>query len=378
MENTDSSNRAITASPTSVSNALTGTGETPLINISPVGNVIITVSGHDPSQSESKFPPLIRLRVNDTVIRSASERFSAMLFPRQVPERQSQVLSHPSDVWPLQPKEVFLPDADDNPQAMSIILCVLHLRNDLVAQVPKPRGLLQIALLADKYDLRRALKLASGAWLGRSMVDCMASGTVLVDLGIAPNTDPVFRPKMASKEIMDLVAAAWLFRERSAFAKLTVELAMRHQESFTSFLEDKLLEQALPKKCWILLAERTGRVHSQLLELIYILGRRNEPDGNPTSVCPHPTHFIDDYQQLYKRFGFGRVRPTGDEYPPIDLLLGIEAVNKHERMCPGCVCGSRELHPQTVQKELERIKKEVRICLDCVENRAEMVCSHLD
>lgn len=136
---------------------------------------------------------------------------------------------------------------------MRTILCVLHLHNDLVTEIPKPRELLHIGLLADKYDLYRALKLASEAWFAKSIVDCMALGPEPepVDLGgMNDNSDPVFRPRMASKEIMDLVAAAWLFRNKSAFAKLTVELAMRHQESFTWFLEDKVLEQAMPKKFW--------------------------------------------------------------------------------------------------------------------------------
>ncbi|EGO54763.1 hypothetical protein NEUTE1DRAFT_50189 [Neurospora tetrasperma FGSC 2508] len=177
---------------------------------------------------------------------------------------------------------------------------------------------------------------------------------------------------------MDLVAAAWLFRNRSAFAKLTVELAMRHQESFTWFLEDRVLEQAIPQKFWILLIERNARLRSNLLELIYILGQENEADGKPTPACNHPWHSIDDYQQLYKRFGSGRVRPSSNGYPPIDLVLGIETVNKHERMCPGCVCGNRELEPQAVQEKLERVKKEVRICLECVEKPVELVCSHLD
>lgn len=128
----------------------------------------------------------------------------------------------------------------------------------------------------------------------------------------------------------------------------------------------------------VLLIERTARLRSNLLELIYILGQEHEDDGKPTPVCRHPWHSFDDYQQLYKRFGSGRVRPSGKGYPPIDLVLVIETVNKHERMCPGCVCGNRELDPQAVRERLERVKKEVRICVECVEKPVEMVCSHLD
>ncbi|EGO54762.1 hypothetical protein NEUTE1DRAFT_27414, partial [Neurospora tetrasperma FGSC 2508] len=153
-------------SPTSASNALTNTGDIPLINLSPDGNVIITINvsnEDDPSsQSESDQPhsqPLIRLLVNDTIIRSASEKFSATLLSPLELERQhqSKLLSHPSDVWPqppTPPKEVVLPIPDDNmdPDALRTILCVLHLRNDLLNEVPKARELLHIALLADRYD----------------------------------------------------------------------------------------------------------------------------------------------------------------------------------------------------------------------------------
>ncbi|KHE88035.1 hypothetical protein GE21DRAFT_1166000, partial [Neurospora crassa] len=151
---------------TSVSNAITNTSGIPLINLTPIGNVIITINvineDDPPSQSNSDRPhshPLIRLLVNDTIIRSASQKFSATLFSTLEPKRQqpSRLLSHPSDVWPqppIPPKAVILPSPDDNtdPNALRTILCVLHLRNDLVTEVPKPRELLHIALLADKYD----------------------------------------------------------------------------------------------------------------------------------------------------------------------------------------------------------------------------------
>ncbi|EAA28875.1 hypothetical protein NCU05911 [Neurospora crassa OR74A] len=151
---------------TSVSNALTNTSDSPLIHLSPAANVIITINvinEDDPSsQSESDQPhsqPLIRLLANDTIIRSASQKFSATLLSPLEPEcqQQNRLLSHPSDVWPqppTPPKEVFLPIPDDNtdPDALRTILCVLHLRNDLVDEVPKPRELLHIALLADKYE----------------------------------------------------------------------------------------------------------------------------------------------------------------------------------------------------------------------------------
>ena len=129
--------------------------------------------------------------------------------------------------------------------------------------------------------------------------------------------------------------------------------------------------------CLVLLAQRTDRLRTELCKLIYDLAQKNK-DTTPR-VCSHPTHFIDDYQQLNNRFGFRRDRSIVQDYAPIDLLSGIEAVRTHQRTCPGCVCGNLGLDAHTVEKELERITREVRICVDCLEDRAGTAgCTHRD
>lgn len=253
MENPPSNAMMVTA--TSASNALVRTDELPpIIDISPVGSVIINAgcgtAHRDPSSvagSESDYQPLIRMRVSEHVLSSASDKFSETLSPMRLP---GAVGSQSSGTrWPpIRTKELRFPH--DDPYAMKTIMCVLHLRNDLIDRIPNPRELLRIALLADHYDLRRALRLASELWFEMSMADVKARGAERIDVSIDPRYEPPFQYKMESKEIMDLVAAAWLFRQPKTFGDLTAHLAMRHQGSLASVLEDGLIYRAMPGKFW--------------------------------------------------------------------------------------------------------------------------------
>ena len=128
----------------------------------------------------------------------------------------------------------------------------------------------------------------------------------------------------------------------------------------------------------VLLAERRARLQYRLLGLINKLGRTKELGDNPipTCVCEHPWHFSLDYHRLHKRFGFGSSVLIGEDYPPAHLRSWIMLVNTHERMCPGCVCGNQELGPAAASREVHKIDKEAKICMDCMENNAGAVCSH--
>jgi hypothetical protein len=119
------------------------------------------------------------------------------------------------------PEEVSVPE--DDADAMQIICCVLHHRNDLVSETITAKMILRIAVEVDKYDLKTALKYTSLDWL-----------------------KPQIKFKM--KETGRLLAAAYLFDNTNAFAAHTKSLILNCNELYLNLVKDKLISQVLPSE----------------------------------------------------------------------------------------------------------------------------------
>ncbi|KAK8059867.1 hypothetical protein PG996_009797 [Apiospora saccharicola] len=166
------------------------------------GDVIFVVGGQKKA----------RLKVNSQYLCCASTVFRAMFGPNW---SEDQGLSKES------PKDV--PLAEDDPDALYAIMCVIHHRNDLVPAEISPQELLQIAIAADKYDLSVALTFARAQWLQHQSKDIAVS-----------------------KYMACLMAAAFLFDNQSNFIEYGQALMLRHAGSYMLRLNDKALRQALP------------------------------------------------------------------------------------------------------------------------------------
>jgi len=129
----------------------------PIIPISPNGNVVLVVG-----------PKAVRLRVHSLLLQSASKVFNAMFGPNW---SEGQGLSEESR------RSICL--EEDDPEALRIICCVIHHRNDVVSLTLPPKQVLQIAIAADKYDLAVALTFAASQWLRQSQTFDM------VEMGIS-------------------------------------------------------------------------------------------------------------------------------------------------------------------------------------------------
>lgn len=92
----------------------------------------------------------VHLRVASRCLRSASTVFDAMFGPDW---SEGQNLSSES------PKHIYLDE--DDPEAMNTACLVLHRSNNATPRLPKPWGVLQVAILTDKYQLNVALKYAA-------------------------------------------------------------------------------------------------------------------------------------------------------------------------------------------------------------------------
>ena len=111
---------------------------------------------------------------------------------------------------PDAPKEVAL--ADDDARTIYTICCVIHHRLDLLPQTLSPQDILQIAIVADKYDLLIALTHAKAQWLKSDRTD--------------------------ETDIAYLMAAAFVFDDADAFNEQSQALMLHYAGSYMKFLED--------------------------------------------------------------------------------------------------------------------------------------------
>ncbi|CUS12383.1 unnamed protein product [Tuber aestivum] len=102
-----------------------------------------------------------KLQISSKVLSTASPVFRSMFSPRF---REGAALASATKLT-----EIEFPD--DSPQALGIIFDVLHFRHDCVSDDYSHDVLYNIALVADKYDLTRALGPWKEVWLKRGAGD---------------------------------------------------------------------------------------------------------------------------------------------------------------------------------------------------------------
>ncbi|KAF8446699.1 hypothetical protein BGX38DRAFT_1192759 [Terfezia claveryi] len=130
------------------------------INIDPHGDITLAIT---------TALGTVYFRVNSDVMCLASPVIRAMLGPDS-PFKEARDLAASSKAGT--PLEVRL--EDDDPQAMAVILRILHLQFDLVPTDPATVDevkLYQMAIICDKYDMQRVLRYWFKLWTGRVPID---------------------------------------------------------------------------------------------------------------------------------------------------------------------------------------------------------------
>lgn len=143
-------------------------------------------------------PEKARIHANPLFLSAASEPFRAMFEPEW---REGDDLRSRAD-----PAEIRLPE--DNATALRLVCAVIHHENDTIPHELPIHTLLDIAVTADKYDCISALKFASESWL-------------------CPDRDK-------ASELLVLTAAAYLYRNATAFRKITKKLILIHNGPFAA------------------------------------------------------------------------------------------------------------------------------------------------
>ncbi|EXJ74984.1 uncharacterized protein A1O5_01680 [Cladophialophora psammophila CBS 110553] len=286
-------------------------------DISPDGDVVLIVG-----------PEKIRLRVYSQILRCASRVFSTMFEPCwNTDQDHSKAL----------PREILLPE--DDGRAFSIICCVIHHRNDLVpaASTMSAKGILQIAIVTDKYDLHIALKYASGLWL-RPEVDFLSL-----------------------KAAGYFIATAFLFNDADLFAKVALYLTISFKETYLALLDNDLLSQFIPWKVIYILEERRNQMRAEIGQLI-IRGMNGRCD------CGWGEESSEKYEKLNRKYGPLKMI----EVPISHIIEKIKTITSHtqryyiEQNINQWCENHKPIDANSLDRQLKTLKDKMRICLSCI------------
>lgn len=170
-------------------------------HIDPIGDVILVVGPEPPK----------RLRVSSACLSKASSTFRAMFSGRFA---EGQTLSS------FSPEHISLPD--DNAETMRILLGIVHNQNPAFPLALDPATtMLQIARLADKYDLASA---ASSPF-----------HLLFIQIAHAGGLTPI---PISIDDVTKLVEAAYLCRNHYAFRVYTRRLARDYSWTVGSLLDE--------------------------------------------------------------------------------------------------------------------------------------------
>lgn len=173
-----------------------------------------------------------RLRVHSLFLRVASPVFAAMFGPHF---REGRILSEET------PGE--LPFPDDDPESMKLLCKLLH-HQISESELPSIDGLLEFAVLVDKYDCRRAVFRTANAWL-----------------------EEHFARAQEDDEQLDakFLAIAASLRLTNMFAVISKEMMLRQKGSFWRFSH---VNDFLPPATLIAMTEVTHKLKSALRDTV--------------------------------------------------------------------------------------------------------------
>lgn len=149
-------------------------------------------------------PEKLKLRVQSLILKATSKPFAAMLGPNW-----TKGYEQPS---PEKPVKILLPE--DNSVSLKYICAAIHSRSQMIPGNISAQDILEIAIVADKYDFVDALVLASRAWLR-----------------ICENNEAAN---------MALLAAACVFRNAQFFRQTSKALVMDYAGSYLDIYTEKI------------------------------------------------------------------------------------------------------------------------------------------
>ncbi|EQB57457.1 BTB/POZ domain-containing protein [Colletotrichum gloeosporioides Cg-14] len=238
------------------------------VPVVPDGDVILVVGLGDETAE---------LRVDSLILKRASRVFGAMLGPRF---KEGQRLLDRNGGASSEPVKINLPDED--PEIMELILNILHHQNSRVCQMAAADSILEVAVVADKYDLVDALKYAS-----QTMLHYHEPSIEHLTVG----------------DLWRLGLAAGLLNEGKAFEKVTRMLVWNHTVPYIQLVdaEDVVDIEFGLRMCYLLEKERQDLKTSLLQHLLPIISTGNQL--RLVEIKVDSAEHFDAWPELMKLFG---------------------------------------------------------------------------
>ena len=303
------------------------------IEIAPAGDVILIIG-----QEET------RLRVTSWVLNAASEAFEA-------PDYR-----HSPYYYNNTPTEIALPE--DEAEAMTIIRNVLHHCNESVPNALSPEEIVKLAIAAEKYACKVALKYAMSQWL---------------EVG---DIKPVV-------ELMYLLIAAFMFNNTKAFEKIARALVFNHHDSYITLADNKY-GNLLPWRTCCELVTSSKHCSSTLTQIPALLeAQRNQKRAELQQILLDGTQY-EDYGcgcSLGGRYAQAHINSLqglslwGQPLFSLSVADGLEKAAELQDQSlhspnEKCTCGFFHAKYQTKksgEEKLKRVKEYTGWCLVCLE-----------
>jgi len=194
------------------------------------GDVLLTLSSSS---------GIARFRVNSIILCIASPVFRAMLGANSQFKERAALSARTSTSEPL---ELSLPD--DDPQALVVILRVIHLQYDWVPPSLDENQLYKVAITCDKYDMRQSLEVWLAKW-------------------VSPLVESPDYPVSGDKWLF----IAYAFARKDLFSRLTKDLILQCQtgEDGNLLLNGNTLSEHIPGRIVGELDPRVTHRHRKLI-----------------------------------------------------------------------------------------------------------------
>ncbi|EGO54754.1 hypothetical protein NEUTE1DRAFT_50089 [Neurospora tetrasperma FGSC 2508] len=185
--------------------------EPAIIETAPVTDLVLVVG-----------PGTERIPVESAILKAASPVFASMFSPPWLESKS---------------KEIPLPEDDSDAMRFITLTLSYHNEHELVTKPRTPQEILQIAIAADKYDLRTALKFVLDFLFREASKTCP----------VAKNEDGS-QTAMAGEDIVYLCASAYALDRCDYFSRFALDMMCYHRLSFFELMNDELISSILPSK----------------------------------------------------------------------------------------------------------------------------------
>jgi hypothetical protein len=172
------------------------------VNIDPDGDAVLEIGSTDVKG---------HLRVSSKVLALASPVFAAMFGPQFL---EGSILAQSK-------APITVPLPEDNPDAVTLLVNILHLRTNEVPTNPSLKTLEEFAVLCDKYDCSRAIRPWSMLWL------------------------QAYESHAGEKDYDVLLVIAYALDLPQSFHKISRGIIIKRQGPLTNFPPAELLPEAV-------------------------------------------------------------------------------------------------------------------------------------